>query len=174
MILCFLCNTHVASAKISICCRFWHCTQHTHELLISLHTVHFAKYHDDAIKLKHFPCYSPFVRGISGHRWIPLTKANDAELWCYQLSAPEQTVEQTIETPVIETEARSWRHCNDTRNKWNRIERNFENCVWQYWLTCNEIIGYVIAVNAIYKHIPFIVNSENIMICAKWKGGSGD
>ena len=30
-----------------------------------------------------------------GHRWIPPTKASDAELWC------EQTVEQTIETPVI-------------------------------------------------------------------------
>ena len=33
--------------------------------------------------------------------WIPLTKANDADLWCFLWSAPEQTVEQTIETPVI-------------------------------------------------------------------------
>ena len=33
--------------------------------------------------------------------WIPLTKASDAELWCFLWSAPEQTVEQTIETPVI-------------------------------------------------------------------------
>ena len=37
----------------------------------------------------------------NGHRWIPLTKASDAELWCFLWSAPEQTVEQTIETPVI-------------------------------------------------------------------------
>ena len=36
----------------------------------------------------------------AGGRWIPLTKANDAELWCLW-SAPEQTIEQTIETPVI-------------------------------------------------------------------------
>ena len=49
--------------------------------------------HDDVIK--HFQRYWPFVRGI--HRWIPLTKAVDAELW----SASEQTVEQTHETPVI-------------------------------------------------------------------------
>ena len=28
-------------------------------------------------------------------------KASDAELWCFLLSAPEQTVEQTIGTPVI-------------------------------------------------------------------------
>ena len=34
-------------------------------------------------------------------RWIPLTKASDAELWCFIWSAPEQTFEQTIGTPVI-------------------------------------------------------------------------
>ena len=27
------------------------------------------------------------------HRWIPLTKASDAELWCFLWSAHEQTVE---------------------------------------------------------------------------------
>ena len=37
----------------------------------------------------------------TGHRWIPLTKASDAEFWCFLWPAPEQTVEQTIETPVI-------------------------------------------------------------------------
>ena len=35
------------------------------------------------------------------HRWIPLTKASNAELWCFLWSAPEQTLEKTIETPVI-------------------------------------------------------------------------
>ena len=41
-----------------------------------------------------------YLRGEStGHRWIPLTKASDAELWFF--SAPEQKVEQTIETSVI-------------------------------------------------------------------------
>ena len=37
----------------------------------------------------------------TGHRWIPLTEASDAELWYFPWSAPEKTVEQTIETPVI-------------------------------------------------------------------------
>ena len=36
-----------------------------------------------------------------GHRWNPLTKASDAELWRFLWSAPEQTVGQRIETPVI-------------------------------------------------------------------------
>ena len=30
---------------------------------------------------------------ITGHRWIPRTKASDAELWCFLWSAPESTVE---------------------------------------------------------------------------------
>ena len=57
--------------------------------------------HDDVIKWKHFPRYWPFERESPGHRWIPLTKSSDEELWCFLWSAPEQTVKQTIETPVI-------------------------------------------------------------------------
>ena len=46
-------------------------------------------FHDDVIKWKHFPRYWPFVRGIHGSRWIPRTKASDAELWYFLWSAPE-------------------------------------------------------------------------------------
>ena len=35
------------------------------------------------------------------HRWIPLTKASDAGLWCFLWSALEQTVEWIIGAPVI-------------------------------------------------------------------------
>ena len=51
--------------------------------------------------VKHFPRYWSFLREFLGHRWIPLPKTSDAELWCFLWSAPEQMVEQTIETPVI-------------------------------------------------------------------------
>ena len=57
--------------------------------------------HDDVIKWKHFPRYWPFVRGI--HRW-PVDSPHKGQ-WggalIFLLSAPEQTVEQTIDTPVI-------------------------------------------------------------------------
>ena len=36
-----------------------------------------------------------------GHRWIPCTKASEAELWCFLLYASELAAEQTMETPVI-------------------------------------------------------------------------
>ena len=38
---------------------------------------------------------------VTGHNWIPFTKASDAELLCSLWSAPDQTAEQIIETPVI-------------------------------------------------------------------------
>ena len=57
--------------------------------------------HDDVIKWTQFPPYWPLWEESAGHLWIPLTKASDAELWCFLWSAPEQTVEQTIESIVI-------------------------------------------------------------------------
>ena len=48
------------------------------------------------------------------HRWIPLTKASDAELWCFLWSAPEQTVEQRSRRWWFEMPSWSlWHHCND-------------------------------------------------------------
>ena len=57
--------------------------------------------HDDVIKWKHFQRCWPFVREYTGHRWMPPTKASDAELWCFLWYKPEPTVEQTVDTPVI-------------------------------------------------------------------------
>ena len=38
---------------------------------------------------------------FTGDRWIPRTKASDEELWCFLWSAPDPTVEKTMEKPVI-------------------------------------------------------------------------
>ena len=40
-------------------------------------------------------------RELTSHRWIPCKKARDAELWCFLWSVPQETVEQTMEIPVI-------------------------------------------------------------------------
>ena len=47
-----------------------------------------------------FRVTGPLSEQFTGHRWIPLTKASNAELWCFLWSAPEQTMEWTVETPV--------------------------------------------------------------------------
>ena len=67
-------------------------------------------WHDDVIKWDIFRVTGPLWGESTGHRWITLTKTSDAELWCFLWSAPEQTYEQTIETPVIWQIKRQLRH----------------------------------------------------------------
>ena len=42
-----------------------------------------------------FRVNGPLWGESTADRWVPLTKAFDAELWCFLWSAPEQTIEQT-------------------------------------------------------------------------------
>ena len=82
-------------------------------------------------QMETFSALLAFVGESTGHRWIPLTKASDAELRCFLWSTPEQTVEQTTETPVIWdaiaviiTSLQSERHgfaCITARTKVNHI-----------------------------------------------------
>ena len=70
--------------------------------------------HDDVIKWKHIPRNWPFVRGIHRSRWIPHTKASDAELWCFfDLRLNKRLSKQPwgwwSETPSSSL----WRHRND-------------------------------------------------------------
>ena len=50
-------------------------------------------YHDDVIKWKHFRVTGHLCGEFTGERWIPRTKASDAEFWCFLWSVPEYTVE---------------------------------------------------------------------------------
>ena len=45
--------------------------------------------HDDVIKWNIFRVTGPLRGEFTGHRWIPLAKASDAELCCFLWSAPE-------------------------------------------------------------------------------------
>ena len=54
-------------------------------------------------------------RESTGHRWIPLTKNSDVELWCFIWSATEQRLSKQAKRWWFETPSGSlWRHCNDT------------------------------------------------------------
>ena len=48
-----------------------------------------------------FRVTGPLWGDSPGQQWIPLTKASEAERWCFLWSAPQQTVQQIIKTPVI-------------------------------------------------------------------------
>ena len=72
----------------------------------------FVTEHDNVIKWKHSQRYWPFVRGM--HQW-PVDSLHKGQWSGFFMfwSAPEQTVEQTIELRWFETpSSSSWRHCN--------------------------------------------------------------
>ena len=67
--------------------------------------------HDDVIKLKHIPRYWLFVGGIRLYRWIPLTKASDAELWYFLKLRLNKRLSKQFRRCWFETPLRSlWRH----------------------------------------------------------------
>ena len=51
---------------------------------------------------------------FTGHRWIPLSKARDAELWCFLWSAPDKRLSKQSWRRWFETPSHSlWCHCNE-------------------------------------------------------------
>ena len=61
-----------------------------------------------------FRITGPLCGEFTGHRWIPLTKASDAELWCFLWSRLNKRLSKQSWDWWVETPSRSlWRHCND-------------------------------------------------------------
>ena len=64
-------------------------------------------------KWKHFPRYRPFARGIHCSSVDSLTKAIDAELWCFFNLRPNRCLSKQSRRRWNETPSRSlWRHGN--------------------------------------------------------------
>ena len=74
----------------------------------------FPCYHDDVIKWKHFPRNCHLCGEFTGPRWIPRTKASDAELWCFFDLRLNKWLSKQSWGWRFETLSRSlWRHRND-------------------------------------------------------------
>ena len=57
---------------------------------LTQHPSHIEYGHDNVIKWKHVPRVTgPLCGKFTGYRWIPLTKASDAKLWCFLWSVPD-------------------------------------------------------------------------------------
>ena len=98
--------------RIASCLANWNHWVMTNLMCLSFSQLKLNK-HDDAIKWKHFPCNWPFVRGIHRSRWIPHTKASDAELWCFFDLRLNKRMSKHPRGWWFETPSWSlWRHCN--------------------------------------------------------------
>ena len=90
------CDTHAARYILSAWMSSW-----------NNRVVSGVRCHDDVIKWKIFRATGLLCREITGHRWIPQTKASDAALLCFPWGR------QWFETPPLSL----WRHCNATSFK---------------------------------------------------------
>ena len=91
--------------------------------------------HDDVIKWKHLPRFWNLVMGNHRKQVESLTKASDAELWCFLWCAFEEPVKPTVELPVIwYAITLMWRHCDDTlaSNNWHCTN------YWWWWVMLNK------------------------------------
>ena len=70
-----------------------------------------ASVHDDAINGHIFRVTGHLCGEFICHRWIPLTKAIDAKLWCFLWSVPEHTIEKSNRYAKYLGSHRP-RHCN--------------------------------------------------------------
>ena len=60
---------------------------------------------------------------FTGHRWIPHTKASDAELWCFLWSARDKRLSKQSWVWWLETLSRPlWRHCNVMQTWYQSIQ----------------------------------------------------
>ena len=77
-----------------------------------------------------FSATGPLYGEFTGHRWIPLTKASNAELWCFIWSVSEQTLSKQSRRRWLEMPLHSlWRHCNGSLLSTQSSEAPLSNIV---------------------------------------------
>ena len=109
-----------------------------------------------------FRVAGPLWGEFTCHRWIPLTRASDAELWWFLWSAPGQTAQQIIETPVIwnaiaPTITSMWcLHLYQTTSKMD-VDRNI-------WSILAKVLLYYDLVICLRK-----CKSRHLKVCEIWK-----
>ena len=88
-------------------------------------------FHEDVIKCQHFPRHEPFVGESTGHRWIPLTKAIDAELWHLLWSlhlnkrVNKHSRRQWFETPLCSLWRQRYGIISHFSSPWRRLLKSF-------------------------------------------------
>ena len=108
-----------------------------------------------------FRVTGPLWGESTGHRWIPLTKTSDAELWCFLWSPPEkkrlskQSRRRWFETPL----RLSWRYCNGINVVYMKIRLFFPISQFishiRYWGTSFACFQMKIDLNSFSFHYMY-------------------
>ena len=116
--------------------------------LFFCHHLRFAIHYDDLIKLKHFPRYWPFFRGI--HR-LPVdspTKASDTELWCF----------------FIRAWTNGWANNRDAGDLRRHRAHYYVTVITEAWTNWLSFAGGIF--KCVFLNIIFTFDSKLIEICS--------
>ena len=117
---------------------------------------------------------------FTGHRWIPLTKASDAELWCFFDLRLNKRLSKQSRLWWFETPSRSlWRQCNDA---FDFIPNSVCTLVCVYFKSGSDpmllymnsymyVLIYVLMYMHITKfdqHLAFRSHSMGMLTCSKY------
>ena len=79
---------------------------------------------------------------FTGHRWIPHTKASDAELWCF--SRLNKLLSKQMWGWWFETPSRSvWRHCYENHCKWLKHDLHIRELPLECLVSQSSVVRFV-------------------------------
>ena len=112
--------------------------------------VEVPRIHDDVIKWKHFRVTGYLCGEFTGHRWIPCTKASDAELgWFFFYLRLNNGWVNNREAPSCPL----WRHCNVL---WSSADMLLSKVLWLLFLVGIFLSCQISKQNCLAKSIIFI------------------
>ena len=95
-----------------------------------------------------FRVTGPLCGEFTGDRWIPRTKASDAELWCFFDLRLNKRLSKESRRQWFETPPRSlWRHCNDNMlGHYNLLGRQYFAFCWRKGIMMTSSNGNIFRV----------------------------
>ena len=104
--------------------------------------------HNDVIKWKQSPLYWSLCGEFTGHRWIPLTKASDADLWCFLWSA--------------------WRNGSENNRDPGDLRRHHAHSDVTVRFKCSQnYIKLFIIINGLLHYCSISIALETLLSCIK-------
>ena len=116
-----------------------------------------------------FRVTSPFCGEFTGYQWITLTKASDAELWCFFYLCPNKRLSKQSKLLWFETPSRSlWRHqwhCQFATQENSREElAKGSETLHIFWYRCVWYFEMFINPNIIKPFLPLMTCVPFIII----------
>ena len=117
-----------------------------------------------------FRVTGPLCGEFTGPRWIPHTKASDAELWCFLWSTPNKRLSKQMQGWWFETHSPPlWRHSND---KCTVISLPLRVSKMRKYFRMEETCDYILCTDKRVIKCQFFIYIYLANCCMRWMPAS--